>query len=324
VSQARLKSSFIYLANAGNDLRGNWATFAAVLAPLIILGALCLLPDALNLQHQLAEKFSPGGRTVAWIPAQTPYAPLAADVKPLFPAWIVLLFHVMLVMLTFSVNLVVLCTIRRIQAGARLERILSEALEIYREAAALAPAFYWIVFLQLVAPIAALALWWLDNMVSVPWLAVAVAIYLIEVAALFFAAIVYLWLYFARYALVLDGMHSFHGLLFSRDMMRKRFFRVATRIVVFLAVWSGYNSWAAAAFVVVSLILGPVGVFTGYLWGVIFVLDLAAISVTFVTAAFFVAAGVRLYQDLILAAEEPATTAADPSMLPPPPLPTAL
>ena len=36
----------------------------------------------------------------------------------------------------------------------------------------------------------------------------------------------------------------------------------------------------------------------GYLWGTIFVVDLAAITVTYVTAAFFAAAGIRLYQDL--------------------------
>ena len=315
--QPRLKSSFIYLANAVNDLRGNWATFAAVLAPLIILGALCLLPDALNLQHQLAERFAPGGHTVAWMPVQTPYAPSAAEVKPLFPDWVVLILHLTLLLLTFAVNLVVLCTIRRIRTGARGDRIIGEAVEIYREAAALAPAFYWIVFLQLLAPILALALWWLEIVVSASWL--AVAIYIIEVAALAFAALVYLWLYFARYALVLDGMHSFHGLLFSRDLMRKRFFRVAARIVVFLAVWSGYNSWAAGAFVVVSLILGPVGAFTGYLWGVIFALDLAAISVTFVTAAFFVVAGVRLYQDLTMPAGQPPPAAEVP--ITPSPLP---
>jgi hypothetical protein len=85
--------------------------------------------------------------------------------------------------------------------------------------------------------------------------------------------------------------------------MRKRFFRVATRILVFLAVWSGYNSWAAGSFVVVSLILGPVGALTGYLWGTIFLVDLGAITVTYVTAAFFTAAGVRLYQDLIQTAD---------------------
>ena len=84
----------------------------------------------------------------------------------------------------------------------------------------------------------------------------------------------YAWLYFAQYALVFDGKHSWHALLFSRDLMRKRFFKVATRIVVFLAVWSGFNSWAAGAFVVVSLLFGPVGVVTGFLGTTIFLVDL--------------------------------------------------
>ena len=44
------KASFIYLANAVNDLRGNWMIVALVLAPLVLISALCLLPDALNLQ----------------------------------------------------------------------------------------------------------------------------------------------------------------------------------------------------------------------------------------------------------------------------------
>jgi hypothetical protein len=125
------------------------------------------------------------------------------------------------------------------------------------------------------------------------------------------AALVYLWLYFARYALVFDGRRSFHGLLFSRDLMRKRFFRVAARIVVFLAVWSGYNSWAAAAFVLVSVVLGPVGALTGYLWATIFVLDLVITAVTYVTTAFFAAAGVRLYQDVTEIASLAAHDAAD-------------
>jgi len=111
-------------------------------------------------------------------------------------------------------------------------------------------------------------------------------------------ALVYAWLYFAQYALIFHGKHSWHALLFSRDLMRKRFFRVATRIVVFVAVWSGYNSWAAGAFVVVSLLFGPVGVVTGFLGTTIFLVDLAQISVNFATTAFLVAAGLRLYQDL--------------------------
>ncbi|HJU10822.1 MAG TPA: hypothetical protein VJ728_08090, partial [Candidatus Binataceae bacterium] len=120
-----------------------------------------------------------------------------------------------------------------------------------------------------------------------------------------FSALVYLWLYFARFALVFDGRRSFHGLLFSRDLMRKRFFRVATRIVVFLAVWSGYNSWAAGAFIFVSVVLGPVGVLTGYLWATIFMFDLIITGITYLTAAFFAAAGVRLYQDVTEIASVP-------------------
>ena len=73
-SQTRLKSSFIYLANAVNDLRGNWRTLALVLSPAVLLGALCLLPDALNLQHQLAEKFAPGAHNVGWRLLQVPSA----------------------------------------------------------------------------------------------------------------------------------------------------------------------------------------------------------------------------------------------------------
>jgi hypothetical protein len=299
--QKRLKSSFIYLANAVNDLRANWATFALVLAPLVIVGALCLLPDALNLQHELAEKFAPGARSVAWLQVQEPYVPLAGEVKPLFPPWMLPVFHITILLLTFMVNLTVLCAIRRNQAGVRHDSVVNETLAVYREAGALAPAFFWIVFLQLVVPGVAVLLLRMDIYVEQRWLALTA--YFIEVVIFLLGALAYLWLYFARYALVLDGRHGFHGLLFSRDLMRKRFFRVATRILVFLAVWSGYNSWAAGSFVVVSLILGPVGALTGYLWGTIFLVDLGAITVTYVTAAFFTAAGVRIYQDLIQTAD---------------------
>jgi hypothetical protein len=122
--------------------------------------------------------------------------------------------------------------------------------------------------------------------------------YIALVLMIMLGAIVYAWLYFAQYALISDGKHSWHALLFSRDLMRKRFFKVAIRIVVFLAVWSGFNSWAAGAFVVVSLLFGPVGVVTGFLGTTIFLVDLAEIGVNFATTAFLVAAGLRLYQDL--------------------------
>jgi hypothetical protein len=294
-SQTRLKSSFIYLANAVSDLRSNWQTFAVVLAPLALLGALCLLPDALNLQHQLAEKFTPGIHNIGWWVVQEPYAP-AAEAATVLPSWMLMVFHLLVLILAFGANLVVLCTLRRDRAGIKHERLVDEAIAIYEEAGRLAPGFYWIVFLQVLVPLIALALLRVDFAVSDA--RVLVLIYTVEIALTVFAALVYLWLYFARYALVFEGRRSFHGLLFSRDLMRKRFFRVATRIVVFLAVWSGYNSWAAAAFVFVSVVLGPVGALTGYLWATIFTLDVVIAAITYVTAAFFTAAGVRLYQDV--------------------------
>jgi hypothetical protein len=291
----RLRSSFIYLANAVSDLRDNWRAFALVLAPLVLLGALCLLPDALNLQHQLAEKFAPGVHNVGWRLLQAPYAPAAQDGTSL-PWWMLLLAHLLLVMLALGANLVVLCAIRRDRAGVKHQRIASEAVAIYQEAGRLAPAFYWIVFLQILAPLVAVGLLRVNFDASDA--RILVLIYVVEFAIMALAALAYLWLYFARYALVFDERRSFHGLLFSRDLMRKRFFRVATRIVVFLAVWSGYNSWAAGAFIFVSVVLGPVGALTGYLWATIFLLDVVITAVTYVTTAFFAAAGVRLYQDV--------------------------
>jgi len=65
-----------------------------------------------------------------------------------------------------------------------------------------------------------------------------------------------------------------------------------------VTLWSGFTSWAAGAFVVVSLLFGPVGVVTGFLGTTIFLVALAEISVNFATTAFLVAAGLRLYQDL--------------------------
>ena len=306
-SQTRLKSSFIYLANAVNDLRANWRTFALVLAPPVLLGALCLLPDALNLQHQLAEKFAPGTHNVGWRTVQEPYLP-AAGQAAFLPWWMLVVFHLLLLIVAFGANLVVLCTIRRDRAGVKHQRIVDEAIAIYQEAGRLALGFYWIVFLQILAPLVAFVLLRVDF--EVPDALVLALIYLVEVAVTMFAGLAYLWLYFARYALVFDGRRSFHGLLFSRDLMRKRFFRVATRIAVFLAVWSGYNSWAAATFIFVSVVLGPVGALTGYLWATIFMLDLVITAVTYVTAAFFAAAGVRLYQDVAEIASSAARVAA--------------
>lgn len=279
MSNARLKSSFIYLANAVNDLRGNWATLTLALAPLVVIAALCVLPDALNIQHGLATRFEPGVRNVvysaAYLPAQTPYAPEAQEtVAPLFPGWMLHVFHAVFFLLTYVVNLVVLCAIRRFQAGVQRPRVLNEAIGIYRESLRLAPAFFWVAILQLLATVIGFVLLIIPGLIAI------------------------IWLYFSQYALVFDGLHSVPALFHSRDLMRKRFFKVAVRVLVFFAVWSGYNSWVGGAFFVFSLLIGPIGVLTGTLSFAVFMLDLAASAVSFATSAFFIAAGVRLYQDL--------------------------
>jgi hypothetical protein len=75
---------------------------------------------------------------------------------------------------------------------------------------------------------------------------------------------------------------------------------------VFLAMFSGYNSWTSGAFLVVSILLGPVVAVTGYIWSVVFVLDLLSVAVAYFTIAFFVAASVRLYQDLTVPKQQQA------------------
>ena len=54
----------------------------------------------------------------------------------------------------------------------------------------------------------------------------------------------------------------------------------------------------SGAFLVVSVLLGPVVAVTGSVWSIVFVLDLLSVGVAYFTIAFFVAASVRLYQDL--------------------------
>src|ERR1700761_589458 len=127
--QMRIKSSFIYLANAVNDLRSNWRTLALVLAPAAVLAALCLLPDALNLQQGLEQHFEPGVRNVirqaGWWLAQATYPPVADTAPPLFSDTELKLAYAALWILTLSVNLLVLCTIRHApepQAGSPLKQ----------------------------------------------------------------------------------------------------------------------------------------------------------------------------------------------------------
>ena len=104
---------------------------------------------------------------------------------------------------------------------------------------ALSPGFIWVTILQLLAPALGLFLFQLASS-YVPD-SIGVWAYIALVLMIMLGALVYAWLYFAQYALIFDGKHSWHALLFSRDLMRKRFFKVAIRIVVFLAVWSGLN-----------------------------------------------------------------------------------
>ena len=302
MSPVRLKSSFIYLANAVNDLRGNWSLLAVVLAPLLLAASLCLLPDALNLQHRLATNFEPGSQNISYThvatadtpstPAPSPTPTPLLEPQPYGP-WVTDALHLIFGLLTLMVSLVTLSALKRTQAGIREPTILHEAIEVYRRSIWLAPGFVWVTFLQLLAPLGALYLFQATSAYQLDVFAYIGMVLLLMIGALVFA-----WLYFAQFALIFDDKHSWHALLFSRDLMRKRFFKVATRIVVFLAVWSGYNSWAAGAFVWVSLLFGPVGVVTGFLGATIYLVDLAEIGVSFATVAFLVAAGLRLYQDL--------------------------
>jgi len=297
VTPVRLKSSFIYLANAVNDLRGNWSVLAVVLAPMLLAASLCLLPDALNLQFRLAATFEPGAQNISYVqPAQTPIAPEKhaplQEPQPFSP-WITTGLHLIFGVLLLLVTLITLCSLERIHAGTRNAGVVGEAIEVYRRSIQLAPAFLWVTFLKLLAPAVGLVLF--QRAETYP---MDVWMYVVLVMMIIVGALIYVWLYFAQFALIFGGKRSWHALLFSRDLMRKRFFKVATRIVVFLAVWSGFNSWAAGTFVVVSLLFGPVGVVTGFVGTAIFLLDLGEIGVHFATVVFLVAAGLRLYQDL--------------------------
>lgn len=296
MSQARLRSSFIYLANAVNDLLSNWASLALVLAPLVLAAALCLLPDALNLQYELARRFEPGTHSVVWIPVQVPYRPAAAPATPPFPGWILLSLHILFALITLVVNLVVLCALKRRHTGVCKPSALGESIDVYRDAVGLLPSFLWVISLQFLVTLVGFILLIVPGLLAI------------------------IWLYFSQYALVLDNQRSWTALFRSRDLMRKRFFKVAVRILVFFAVWSGYNSWAGGTFVLASLMLGPIGAITGLLWVIIFLLDLLAVAVAYATTAFFIAAGFRLYQDLVAIAAEREAAAVEPVLPPTAPL----
>jgi hypothetical protein len=302
VSPVRLKSSFIYLANAVNDLRGNWSVLAIVLAPLLLAAALCLLPEALNLQHRLATNFAPGSQNISYTRAisYTPADSADATAKPPplqepqpYAPWVFNVLNQLVGLLASLVTLIVLSSLKRTQVGLREPSIIGEAIAVYRDASKLLLGFIWVTFLQFVVPDTTSFLVGLSS-----GYALNVLIYFGLLLMIVVSALVYAWLYFSQYALIFDGKRSFHALLFSRDQMRKRFFKVATRIAVFVAFWWGYTSLAGLAFFVVSRLLGPVGAVTGFLGATIFLVDLCVIAVNFAIASLVIAASLRLYQDL--------------------------
>lgn len=305
VAQARLRSSFIYLANAVSDLSGNWATLALVLAPLVLASSLCLLPDALNLQARVATVLS-GGKSVEFhhaapvigvLPVQEPYHPEASLPPNPYPDWLIETLHIIAALITIvALYLVVLCLLSSIKRRAQLQLeppgIIAESIDTYRHAIDLLPAFFWVRVLQ-IAPI-------------------AIGTYLL--GFFLFAipgGIIYVWVYPAVFALVFDDRHGFGAVTHSYELIRGRFFKVAIRIIVFIAVFSGYNAWTSLCFVIASHFLGPVAAYTGFIWGIMFALDILSVAVAYITIAFFAAAGVRLYQDLTVIAQERATAASE-------------
>ena len=307
VATARLRSSFIYLANAVNDLSRDWVVLAMVLAPLILLASLCLLPDALNLQHRVAHTFessaglhSVGLHQISLRSVQIPYRNIA-DPPPVdpYPDWMTRTLHLVFLFISLMVSLVVLCGLSREETGQRAPTATGEAIQIYRRVLRTAPAFLWLLLLQLIViavacagfmvPLLALHLLFFGTIAVDPYIVIPLIIPgLLAVTVL----------YFSKVALIFDGVRSWPALLHSRELERGRFVKVAMRILVFSAVWSGYNSWASGAFLVASILLGPVGAVTGYVWSMVFLLDLLSVTVAYFTTAFFVAASVRLYQDL--------------------------
>jgi hypothetical protein len=329
VNSVRLKSSFIYLANAVNDLRGNWSVLAVVLAPLVLAAALCLMPEALNLQHRFATNFAPGSQnisdahSVSYAPADSadsPAKPPLQEPQPYAP-WVIYVFNQLFGVIASLVTLITLSSLKRTQAGLREPSIVGEAIAVYRDATKLIPGFIWITFLQFIVPDTTSFLVSMSSGYQLN-----VLLYFGLLLMIILSALVYAWLYFAQYALIFEGKRSFHALLFSRDLMRKRFFKVATRIAVFVSYWLGYTSLAGDAFIVVSRLLGPVGEVFGFLGTTVFVFDLCGIAVNFGIAALVIAASLRLYQDLResqLGAAEQVDSVAQSAMQPTAPLPNA-
>jgi hypothetical protein len=290
VAETRIKSSFVYLANAVRDLIGNWRVFALILAVPVLLASMCLLPDAINLQHLVSEAFNVGnqGQNVGFFPVQAPYSP-AVHIEPFVPPWVTHALHTLFIVLTAVTVVLVLCTLRWVREGHTGMSPLEAALQIYRRSIKRIIPFTWLYLLQLIAVLPMVI--WVNA--TIP-LIFAVPVVLLIVPGF----LAFVWLAVAQYALVFDGYRTWLALFYGRELIRGRFIKVTIRIIVFLAVWSGYNSWAGAAFLALSLLLGLLGAFAGALWAGVFIADLLSVSVVFTTTAFFFAAGLRLYEDL--------------------------
>jgi hypothetical protein len=310
MAQQRLKSSFIYLANSVNDLRNNWKVLAIVLAPLILASALCLLPEAINVQERVLQNAPPGGQSVMYNharPVQEPYAPEKEQKPDKYPPWLIqTLYFLSLVILEVTI-LVTLCTLVRMRAGQREASDMGEAVAILKRSTELAPAFLWVTFLRLTPFIIVFLISQIHFFISST--AVLVLLYSFSIALSAGVVLTYMWLYFAQYALIFSARHSFHALLFSRDLLRKRFFQVSLRITVFLIVWWGYFSFAWTVPDKAANLFFPIGLaLTGSISGAIVFFYLLGVVIAYATSAFFTAAGLRLYQDLVPEEAELQTT----------------
>jgi len=168
---------------------------AVVLAPLLLAAALCLLPDALNLQYRLATTFEPGSQNISYTQVDsidTPSkAPPLTEPQPFSP-WVTWALHIIFGLLTLLVTLVTLCSLMRIQAGIREPTIIGEAIEVYRRSIALALGFIWVTILQLLAP--ALGLFLFQQASTYMPNSIGVWAYIALVLMIMLGAIVYAWL----------------------------------------------------------------------------------------------------------------------------------
>ena len=288
MAQAHLKSSFIYLANAVNDLRDNRRLLAIVLAPLVFAISCCFLPDALNLQYQLAARFEPGLHSVALEQAQVPYQQNVTARPPRFPGWLTGSLHIVALLIGLFGNLVILCTLARMYSNTERTNQLQDAIAIYTSAVYAVPSFWWVMVLEGLIAFA------VGLMQVVPVAILGIVLLLVVFPGL----LIFVWLYVTQYAMVVEKRPSLLALQHTRDITKGRFFKVAMRVVVFLAVLSGYGTWASIILLAIDFVIGFAGALTGLLWFGVFLAEIMAFGVASVTTLFFYAAGIRLYRDL--------------------------